>query len=538
MQVQGQQGTVAVPTVAVVITTFNHARFLGEALDSVLAQTRPVDHIIVIDDGSTDNPQEVVSRYPRVTFIRQTNQGLSAARNAGLKVAGDDYVLFLDADDRLTPPAVETHLKSFAAKPHAAFAYGAYRFIDAEGNETVSVPLQDISSDPFGSLLGGNRIGMHATVMYRRQALVEAEGFDTGLRAAEDYDTYLRICRTNEVAVADEIVAEYRRHGANMSLNAPFMLDAVLKVLGRYKPSAHEGEALALWDAGTRQWSEFYVGQSVFRVRDTFGSERFWAACRQSAGLVATHPMTAARWGAQTLVRKVKPALRPLRRKLRTILAGPSGIGRVRMGQLRRTTPISANFGYDRGKPVDRHYVEQFLATHSADIAGDVLEIGDSSYTRRYGGNAVSRAFVFNRYPGAGTDFVGDIAGEHDLPEAAFDCIVLTQTLHLVYDMPKAVHTLWRALRPGGVLLVTVPWATPIDRHEWGSTWFWSLTPAALKRLLSDDFGESGVQVASHGNTLVAAAFLYGLAEHELSQAEFDANDPYCPVIVTGRAVK
>jgi glycosyltransferase involved in cell wall biosynthesis/SAM-dependent methyltransferase len=538
MQVASQQNTVVAPTVAVVITTFNHARFLGEAIDSVLAQTRPVDHIIVVDDGSTDDPHQVVSGYPGVTFIRQTNQGLSAARNTGLKAAGDDYVLFLDADDRLTPLAVETHLRSFAEKPQAVFAYGAYRFIDAEGHETVLVPLQDISLDPFGSLLGGNRIGMHATVLYRRQALVDAKGFDTALKAAEDYDTYLRISRASEVAVADEIVAEYRRHGANMSLNAPFMLDAVLKVLGRYKPPVDEDEALALWTAGTRQWSEFYVGQSVYRIRDAFGSDRFWAACRQSAGLIATHPLAAARWGAATLTDKVKPALRPLRKRLRAILAGPSGIGRVRMGQLRRTTPINDNFGYNRGKPVDRHYVEQFLATHCADIAGDVLEIGDSSYTRRYGGSAVSRAFVFNRYRGAGTDFVGDIAGEHDLPEASFDCIVLTQTLHLVYEMPKAVNTLWRALRPGGVLLVTVPWVTPIDRREWGSSWYWSLTPAALRRLLSDAFGEGAVQVESYGNTLVATAFLYGLAEHEVSQAEYDAHDPYCPVIVAGRAVK
>lgn len=537
MQVAGQQSTVAAPTVAVVITTFNHARFLGEAIDSVLAQTRPVDHIIVVDDGSTDDPQQVVSRYPGVTFIRQTNQGLSAARNTGLKAAGDYYVLFLDADDRLTPLAVETHLKSFTAKPRAAFAYGAYRFIDAEGNETLLMPLQDISADPFGSLLGGNRIGMHATVLYRRKVLVDAGGFDIGLKAAEDYDTYLRISRANEVAVADEVVAEYRRHGANMSLNAPFMLDAVLEVLGRYKPPADENEALALWDAGTKQWLEFYVGQSVFRVRDTFGSDRFWAACRQSAGLIATHPLAAARWGLATLVPKVKRVLRPVRNRLRAVLRGPRGIGRVRMGQLRRTTPFSGNFGRDRGKSVDRHYVEQFLSDHSADIEGDVLEIGDSSYTRHYGAGAVSRAFVFNLHPGRGTDFSGDIAGAHDLPDASFDCIVLTQTLHLVYEMPKAIDTLWRALRPGGVLLVTVPWVSPIDRREWGSSWFWSLTPAALGRLLSDAFGER-VHVESYGNTLVATAFLYGLAEHELSQAEYDAHDPYCPVIVAGRAVK
>jgi SAM-dependent methyltransferase len=209
------------------------------------------------------------------------------------------------------------------------------------------------------------------------------------------------------------------------------------------------------------------------------------------------------------------------------------------LGELRRTTPVSGCFGFDRGKPIDRRYIEAFLAEHAAEIRGRVLEIGDNAYTLRYGGSAVKHSDVFNRKPGhPQTTFVGDLTERGILPEDTFDCVVLTQTLHLIYDMAAAVGTLHRALRPGGVLLVTVPWVSPIDRGEWGGSWYWSLTVDALKRLLGDAFGPDRVSVRSYGNVLSAAAFLYGLAEHELTAQELDANDPYCPVTVAGIARK
>jgi len=209
------------------------------------------------------------------------------------------------------------------------------------------------------------------------------------------------------------------------------------------------------------------------------------------------------------------------------------------MGDLRRVSPIDRWFGAGRGKPVDRHYVEAVLARYAGDIRGRVLEIGDSSYTRRFGGDRVRRADVFNRFPGgAETTFSGDLSAAHDLPAAAFDCIVFTQTLHLIFDMQAALTALWRSLKPGGVLLVTVPFISTIDRGEWGDSWYWALAPAALRRLLEHRFGKENVDVTAHGNVLVATAFLYGLAEHELTAAEFDANDPCCPVLVAGRARK
>jgi SAM-dependent methyltransferase len=133
---------------------------------------------------------------------------------------------------------------------------------------------------------------------------------------------------------------------------------------------------------------------------------------------------------------------------------------------------------------------------------------------------------------------VGDLSEGDNFPSAMFDCIVLTQTLHLIFDMRKAIATLHRMLKPGGVLLATVPGVSSIDRGQWGSSWYWSLSPAALSRLLEEKFDSANVNVIAYGNVLAAVAFLHGLAEHELSAAELDAHDPQYPMIAAARAVK
>jgi glycosyltransferase involved in cell wall biosynthesis len=122
------------PLVSVVIPCYNQAHFLGEAIESVLAQRHPRLEVIVVDDGSPDDTSEVAARYPGVRCVRQENQGLSAARNAGLRHSGGEYVVFLDADDRLLPEAIEAGLRGFEAHPECAFVYGDYRVIATDGS--------------------------------------------------------------------------------------------------------------------------------------------------------------------------------------------------------------------------------------------------------------------------------------------------------------------------------------------------------------------------------------------------------------------
>jgi SAM-dependent methyltransferase len=214
-------------------------------------------------------------------------------------------------------------------------------------------------------------------------------------------------------------------------------------------------------------------------------------------------------------------------------------LGRVRFGDLRRLTPISRHFGYERGGPVDRYYIEKFLECHAADVRGRVLEIGDDTYTRRFGGDHVAVRDVLHIKEGnPAATLVGDLAAGDHLPSAAFDCIILTQTLHLIYDLRAAVHTLYRILRPGGVLLATVPGISQISADEWADSWHWAFTVRAVQSLFAEIFPEQVVQVETHGNVLAAISFLHGLAATELRQEELDYADPHYQLLITIRAVK
>lgn len=211
---------------------------------------------------------------------------------------------------------------------------------------------------------------------------------------------------------------------------------------------------------------------------------------------------------------------------------------RSRFGVFARTTPISINFGFDRGLPIDRYYIERFLRTHSADIFGHTLEVGDDAYTRTFGGDRTERRDTIHIDPTEPATFHGDLTIPGVLPSGAFDCVVVTQTLHLVYDMPLALARLHDALKPGGTLLMTAPGITPIAADQWGKDWYWSLTPRSLLRLLNDQFGEGRTTISCFGNVFAASAFLYGLATHEVSRKWLDELDPRYPVILGARTIR
>jgi glycosyltransferase involved in cell wall biosynthesis len=223
------------PTVSVVIPCHNHGRFLREAVDSVQKQTLADFEIIVIDDGSVDETPTVVASLADVRPIRQAHQGLPAARNAGWRASRGHYLVFLDADDRLLPHALQAGLDHMVAHPTAAFVSGHYVMIDGEGRPRPTQERPCVTSDHYGALLRSNYIGMHATVVYRRDALDRIGGFDPTLRACEDYDLYLRLARRAPTVCHPEIVAEYRWHGGNMSLDNALMLGSALEVLRRQR---------------------------------------------------------------------------------------------------------------------------------------------------------------------------------------------------------------------------------------------------------------------------------------------------------------
>ncbi len=201
------------------------------------------------------------------------------------------------------------------------------------------------------------------------------------------------------------------------------------------------------------------------------------------------------------------------------------------------TAPLSTQFGYDRGTPIDRYYIERFLAECAADVKGRVLEVGDDSYSRRFGGDRIEQQDVLHVHEGnPQATLVGDISKPGVLPPASFDCLVITQTLHLIFDMAAAVRELHAGLKPGGVALITAPGITPIDRGEWGRSWYWSLTPASADRLFAPVFGQENIRVNCYGNLFAATCFLRGAALEEVRPAKLDLSDEAYPVTITVRA--
>lgn len=211
-------------------------------------------------------------------------------------------------------------------------------------------------------------------------------------------------------------------------------------------------------------------------------------------------------------------------------------VGAVRFGDLRRTTPICRGYGYERGRPIDRYYIENFLRSEGPRITGNVLEIGETTYTQAFGQGVVKMDMLHVNEGVEGATYVDDLSDGSTLPSNAFDCVILTQTLHLIYDMKAALRTIYRILKPGGVLLATVPGITQISDEDWNDSWYWSLTTASARRLCGEVFHPSLVEVKGFGNVLAATSFLQGLADSELTPAELDVPDPEYPVTVTIRA--
>jgi hypothetical protein len=212
---------------------------------------------------------------------------------------------------------------------------------------------------------------------------------------------------------------------------------------------------------------------------------------------------------------------------------------RINFGSLRRLNPVSNVFGYDRGLPIDRHYIESFLSQHSGVIRGCVLEVGDDSYSKKFGRGKIEQQDVLHVVPGyPGATIIADIANAPQIPSDRFDCIIFTQTLQYVFDPHSAVSTLWRILKPGGTVLATVPGMSRILRDQADKeSDCWRFTEFSAKRLFAGSFG-GNVTLQTYGNVLTAVAFMEGLATFELRKEELDYHDEDYQIVIAIRATK
>lgn len=293
--------------VSIIVPCFNPGPFLEQALESAVGQSHQPVEVIVVDDGSTERVEDVVRRWPTVGYIRQPQRGVSTARNEGARASRGQYLVFLDADDRLLPDAVRGGLEELAGRPDASFAAGLCYPIGAEGERLPFRQQPEVRRDCYVEMLEGNFIWMPAQVIYRRAAFEAFGGFDPSASACADYDLYLRVIRQSAIACHRRLVAEYRFHGGNMSSDKALMLASALQVLNRQWPHVrnHPVYRRAYWN-GRRFWQQYYGSGLVEDIRAGMRTRQSrMRALRDAIVLLRHHPAE---------------ALRQLGRKLRCVV--------------------------------------------------------------------------------------------------------------------------------------------------------------------------------------------------------------------------
>ncbi|HET9198118.1 MAG TPA: glycosyltransferase, partial [Solirubrobacterales bacterium] len=279
------------PLVSVVVPCYGQAAYLEEAIESVLAQTYAQVEIVVVDDGSPDNAARLAARFPWVRVVRQPNAGLAAARNTGIRESEGELLVFLDADDRLLPRALEVGIEELRAHPEAAFAFGRYRRVAADGRRLEDDEQPRPDAPPYATFLRYNYAGIPATGIFRRSALEDAGNFDETLPGAEDYDLSLRLSRLHAVRPHPEEVVAYRVHGGGMSQDAGAMLAMTLKALRRQRRHARRDPALrGAYREGRRFWRRYYGEPLAAQARAAFANREWGRGLRSAGALLRLHP--------------------------------------------------------------------------------------------------------------------------------------------------------------------------------------------------------------------------------------------------------
>jgi len=223
--------------VSVIIPCYNHAHYLPDAVNSVLAQTFTDWEALIVDDGSTDNTCEVAAQFtdPRIRYIYQENRGLSAARNTGIRAAKGEFIALLDADDVWEPTFLEVMITALQAEPTASAAYCGFRYMNAAGKLLKQSVLKAVPSEQFHDelLYQGSWLNP-CSVIVRAFAYREIGPFDETLHACEDSDMWLRLSEKHRFIGVPQVLVRYRRAGNNMSDDVERMSRAKIRVFEKH----------------------------------------------------------------------------------------------------------------------------------------------------------------------------------------------------------------------------------------------------------------------------------------------------------------
>ena len=426
-----------------------------------------------------------------------------AARNAGVRRSIGTCFLVVDGSDQLAADYVQIAMRALDAEPRAAFAAaaGVLPFVGAgQPRETASIVNASV-------LVGGAwSIG---PAVIRRTAFDEVGGFDESLAALVDWDLLLTLTDAGRTGVVTSgSSSRFPEDDVRLRelLAVSSHLPAMRMIFTRHQAAFETNMREALIERER-------TAKALFRQEQTLLERRGQAL----AELGRTVDELAA----------IRPAL--ARHGLRTL----------DFSDLRSTSPVSRNWGSERGVPIDRHYIHEFLKEHAGDVHGHVLEMLNSYLTTTHGGERVERSDILDIDAGnPRATIVGDLRVAEGLPAGAYDCFILTQTLHLIDDMAAALATAHRVLKPGGVLLVTLPCASMVATGYGPKGDHWRVTEAGARALFERVFSPGDLSIRARGNLLTTTAFLHGLSCDDVEPAEFAVDDPAYPLVITVRAQK
>jgi peptidoglycan/xylan/chitin deacetylase (PgdA/CDA1 family) len=407
----------------------------------------------------------------------------AAGHNAGVRATRSALLFFAQAGAQVAADFVAGAIERLAGDEALSFV--------AEGEGEVG-PLALLTGEP----------GIFRPAVWRRSAFESLGGFDETLAPFEEQDLWLRAL--------------------------PALRGAWIGPASR--PS--------------RADTSLAPDQTAAAFRQLLEKHRAIIAGDPASVLVAQEERIRALASRRTSVRARREAflaeLDRLRAEKRSLEAQLSELNaRFDWRDLRRPEAMSRRWGFDRGQPVDRYYIHQFIAAHREDIRGAVLEVMDTGMTRSFGGDRVTRSDVLDLdASNRGANVIADLRAPGGLPEGGYDCFILTQTLQLLDDPRAAIREAYRTLKPGGVLLATLPCASAVCVEYGPDADFWRVTEAGARELFTSAFAPADVEVTGFGNLLTSTAFLYGLAREELEGPELDRFDPRAPLIVGVRAVK
>jgi peptidoglycan/xylan/chitin deacetylase (PgdA/CDA1 family)/SAM-dependent methyltransferase len=445
-----------------------------------------------------------LARTRGLSFLRVDIVAPGRCWNAGLEAAGSaDFGICIEAGESLAASALEQLLQRAASE--VAVVASGIEWLGPGTRRGFSEPTVAAPAD-----LLANTGAAHVSSLFRWSAWKGSSGFDERLPALEYTDLWLRMLEEG---------------GALAALSAPLLRRRV-HARALYRRTWLTGE----YARAAQMLIERHAGTAAAAPAVVLG-----ALERTVNREHLRHRASVAR------EQKVQREIDDLRSRERALLSEVPADWRpgVDLGAFARTSPLSHDWGYARGTPADRPVIERYLAAHAVDICGTVLEIQEDDYTRRFGGARVERSDVLDvNADNPRATIIGDLRAASHLAAGTYDCIILTQTLHVIDDMEAVVRECERLLKPGGVLLATLPSASRVCLEYGPEGDFWRTTEAGARRLFAQVFPAALVVTSAFGNPLLNAAFAYGLAGEELPASAYEDNDPYFPMLIGVRAQK